>query len=130
MQHHELLNINALIPNDEMQALLQGMQHTCNSTTHLCRLFCTSGAGMVKVMLWADLASLAGAWRALRADAHMTPPGSSHTSMVTGTSMVMAELVRQAESACAESGHVLAATWNLHLGLADAMTGAQMQPNS
>ena len=38
--------------------------------------------------------------------------------------MVMAELVRQAESACAESGHVLAATWNLHLGLADTMTGA------
>ena len=38
--------------------------------------------------------------------------------------MVMAELVRQAEGACAESGHVLAATWNLHLGLADAMTGA------
>ena len=44
--------------------------------------------------------------------------------------MVMAELVRQAESTCAESGHVLAATWNLHLGLADAMTGAQMQPKA
>ena len=45
-------------------------------------------------------------------------------SSLAGISMVMAELVRQAESACAESGHVLAATWNLHLGLADTMTGA------
>ena len=44
--------------------------------------------------------------------------------MIAGTSMVMAELVRQAESTCAESGHVLAATWNLHLGLADTMRGA------
>jgi len=43
--------------------------------------------------------------------------------------MVMAEMVRQAESACAESAHVLASTWNLHLGLADAMTGADtIQP--
>ena len=50
--------------------------------------------------------------------------GPSKILLTAGTSMVMAELVRQAESACAESGHALAATWNLHLGLADAMTGA------
>ena len=38
--------------------------------------------------------------------------------------MVMAELVRQVTSSCAERGHALAATWNLHIGLTDALTGA------
>ena len=36
----------------------------------------------------------------------------------------MAELVRQVTSSCAEQGRVLAATWNLHVGLTDALTGA------
>ena len=36
----------------------------------------------------------------------------------------MAELVRQVTSSCAERGHALAAAWNLHLGLTDALTGA------
>lgn len=38
--------------------------------------------------------------------------------------MVMAELVRQVISSSAERGHALAATWNLHIGLTDALTGA------
>ena len=41
-----------------------------------------------------------------------------------GTSTVMAELVRQVTSSCAERGRALAATWNLHVGLTDALTGA------
>ena len=41
-----------------------------------------------------------------------------------GTSTVMAELVRQVTSGCAERGRALAATWNLHVGLTDALTGA------
>ena len=40
-----------------------------------------------------------------------------------GTSTVMAELVRQVTSSCAERGRALAATWNLHVGLTDALTG-------
>ena len=36
----------------------------------------------------------------------------------------MAELVRQVTSSCAERGRALAATWNLHVGLTDALTGA------
>lgn len=37
--------------------------------------------------------------------------------------MVMADIIRQAEASCAERAHALASTWNLHLGLTDAMTG-------
>ena len=43
----------------------------------------------------------------------------------------MAELVRQVTSSCAERGRALAATWNLHIGLTDALTGAlAMTPGS
>ena len=41
-----------------------------------------------------------------------------------GTSTVMAELVRQVTSSCAERGRALAATWNVHVGLTDALAGA------
>lgn len=60
----------------------------------------------------------------------MSVPESRQSFRVVGagTSMVLAELVRQVESSCTERGHALASAWNLHVGLTDAMTGAFSLP--
>ena len=46
--------------------------------------------------------------------------------VLLGVGVAMADLIRQAEGACAERGAALAAAWNLHVAVCDTMMGALM----
>lgn len=44
--------------------------------------------------------------------------------VLLGVGVAMADLIRQAEGACAKRGAALAAAWNLHVAVVDSMVGA------
>ena len=43
--------------------------------------------------------------------------------VLLGAGIAMADLIRQAEGACAERGTALVAAWNLHTSICDSMMG-------
>ncbi len=48
--------------------------------------------------------------------------------VLLGAGIAMADLIRQAEGACAERGAALAAAWNLHTAVCDSMMGMCRKP--